>query len=122
MSRRGRRRLENTRFWSPLSLSKEQKHDIADPRAMARAADALPIDQVAKRWIVGCEPDEVVSKIAEYVGWGFNHLVFHAPRHDQSGSCRCSNATSLRDCGLCPRRRPGSESRRPRRPGAMSRV
>ena len=75
--------LENTRFWSPLSLSKEQKHDITDPVEMERAADALPIEQIAKRWIVGTDPDEVVAQIGEYVDWGFNHLVFHAPGHDQ---------------------------------------
>jgi len=75
--------LENTRFWSPLSLSKEQKHDITDPVEMERAADALPIEQIAKRWIVGTDPDDVVSQIGQYVEWGFNHLVFHAPGHDQ---------------------------------------
>ena len=75
--------LENTRFWSPLSLSPEQKHDITDPVEMERAADALPIEQIAKRWIVGSDPDEVVAGIKQYVDWGFNHLVFHAPGHDQ---------------------------------------
>lgn len=75
--------LENTRFWSPLSLSKEQKHDITDPVEMERAADALPIEQIAKRWIVGSDPDQVVEQIGHYVDWGFNHLVFHAPGHDQ---------------------------------------
>ncbi len=75
--------LENTRFWSPLSLSKEQKHDITDPVEMERAADALPIAQIAKRWIVGTDPDLVVASIAEYVDWGFDHLVFHAPGQDQ---------------------------------------
>ena len=75
--------LQNTRFWSPLSLSKEQKHDITDPIEMEKAADALPIEQVAKRWIVGTDPDEVVAQVKEYVDWGFNHLVFHAPGHDQ---------------------------------------
>ncbi|MGR2752562.1 glucose-6-phosphate dehydrogenase (coenzyme-F420) [Agromyces arachidis] len=75
--------LENTRFWSPLSLSKEQKHDITDPVEMERAADALPIEQIAKRWIVGTDPDAVVEQIGQYVDWGFNHLVFHAPGHDQ---------------------------------------
>ena len=75
--------LENTRFWSPLSLSKEQKHDITDPVEMERAADALPIEQIAKRWIVGTDPDAVVAQIGQYVDWGFNHLVFHAPGHDQ---------------------------------------
>ena len=75
--------LENTRFWSPLSLSKEQKHSIHDPIEMERAADALPIEQIAKRWIVGTDPDAVVADIKQYVDWGFNHLVFHAPGHDQ---------------------------------------
>jgi coenzyme F420-dependent glucose-6-phosphate dehydrogenase len=75
--------LENTRFWSPLSLSKEQKHDITDPVEMERAADALPIEEIAKRWIVGTDPDEVVAQVGQYVDWGFNHLVFHAPGADQ---------------------------------------
>lgn len=76
--------LENTRFWSPLSLSKEQKHDITDPVEMERAADALPIEEIAKRWIVGDDPDEVVAAIKSYVDVGFNHLVFHAPGADQA--------------------------------------
>ena len=75
--------LDNTRFWSPLSLSKEQKHDITDPIEMEQAADALPIEQIAKRWIVGNDPDAVVAEIAKYVEYGMNHLVFHAPGHDQ---------------------------------------
>jgi coenzyme F420-dependent glucose-6-phosphate dehydrogenase len=75
--------LQNTRFWAPLSLSKEQKHDITDPVEMEAAADALPIEQVAKRWIVGSDPDEIVEKIKVYTDAGFNHLVFHAPGPDQ---------------------------------------
>lgn len=75
--------LENTRFWSPLSLTKEQKHDISDPVEMEAAADALPIETIAKRWIVGNDPDAVVAEIQQYIDWGFNHLVFHAPGHDQ---------------------------------------
>ncbi|MDO2971555.1 glucose-6-phosphate dehydrogenase (coenzyme-F420) [Mycobacteroides abscessus] len=75
--------LENTRFWAPLSLTPEQKHSIHDPIEMERAADELPIEQVAKRWIVASDPDEAVEKVADYVGWGLNHLVFHAPGHDQ---------------------------------------
>ena len=67
--------LENTRFWAPLALSKEQKHDIVDPIEMEKAADALPIDQIASRWIVGSDADQVASKIGEYVDMGFNHLV-----------------------------------------------
>ncbi|BAX99700.1 F420-dependent glucose-6-phosphate dehydrogenase [Mycobacteroides stephanolepidis] len=75
--------LENTRFWAPLSLTPEQKHSIHDPIEMERAADELPIEQVAKRWIVASDPDEAVAKVADYVGWGLNHLVFHSPGHDQ---------------------------------------
>ena len=75
--------LENTRFWSPLSLSAEQKHDITDPIEMEKAADALPIEQIASRWIVGSDPDEVVAGIKQYVDAGLNHLVFHAPGQDQ---------------------------------------
>ena len=75
--------LENTRFWAPLALSKEQKHDITDPIEMERAADALPIEQIASRWIVGSDPDEVVAGIAQYVDAGMNHLVFHSPGQDQ---------------------------------------
>ncbi|MCE5292310.1 MAG: glucose-6-phosphate dehydrogenase (coenzyme-F420) [Nocardiaceae bacterium] len=75
--------LENTRFWAPLSLTPEQKHSIDDPLEMEAAADALPIEQVSKRWIVGTDPDQVVEEIKQYVDAGLNHLVFHAPGHDQ---------------------------------------
>jgi coenzyme F420-dependent glucose-6-phosphate dehydrogenase len=50
---------------------------------MERAADALPIEQIAKRWIVGTDPDAVVAEIGKYIDAGFNHLVFHAPGGDQ---------------------------------------
>ena len=75
--------LENTRFWAPLSLTPEQKHSIDDPIEMEAAADALPIEQVAKRWIVGSDPDEVVAQVKPYIDAGLNHLVFHGPGHDQ---------------------------------------
>jgi coenzyme F420-dependent glucose-6-phosphate dehydrogenase len=75
--------LENTRFWAPLSLTPEQKHSIEDPIEMEAAADALPIEQVAKRWIVSNDPDEVVEQVRPYVEAGLNHLVFHGPGHDQ---------------------------------------
>lgn len=75
--------LENTRFWAPLALSKEQKHDIADPIEMEMAADALPIERIASRWIVGSDPDHVAEAISAYIAAGFNHLVFHAPGSDQ---------------------------------------
>ena len=75
--------LENTRFWAPLALSAEQKHDITDPIEMERAADALPIEKIASRWIVGSDPDEVVLAITQYIDAGFDHLVFHGPGADQ---------------------------------------
>ncbi|MEU2002498.1 glucose-6-phosphate dehydrogenase (coenzyme-F420) [Rhodococcus sp. NPDC019627] len=74
---------ENTRFWAPLSLTAEQKHSIDDPIEMEAAADALPIEQVTKRWIVASDPDYAVEQIWQYVDAGLNHLVFHAPGHDQ---------------------------------------
>jgi coenzyme F420-dependent glucose-6-phosphate dehydrogenase len=75
--------LENTRFWAPLSLTPEQKHSIEDPIEMEEAADALPIEQVARRWIVSSDPDEVVAQVKPYIDAGLNHLVFHGPGHDQ---------------------------------------
>jgi coenzyme F420-dependent glucose-6-phosphate dehydrogenase len=75
--------LENCRFWAPLSLSAEQKHQLDDPMEMAAAADALPIEQVASRWIVATTPEEVVDAVRPYVDAGFDHLVFHGPGHDQ---------------------------------------
>ena len=75
--------LENTRFWAPLALPKDHKHDMTDPIEMERAADALPIEQIASRWIVGDDPDAVVAAIRQYVDAGFNHLVFHAPGQHQ---------------------------------------
>lgn len=77
------RALENCRFWAPLSLTPEQKHGIDDPQEMAEAADALPIEQVAKRWIVSSDPEEVVAAVRPYVEAGFDHLVLHAPGDDQ---------------------------------------
>jgi coenzyme F420-dependent glucose-6-phosphate dehydrogenase len=75
--------LENTRFWAPLSLTPEQKHSVDSAVEMERLADELPIEQVAKRWIVASDPDEAVAQIKPYVDAGLNHLVFHGPGHDQ---------------------------------------
>ncbi|MEO6501634.1 MAG: glucose-6-phosphate dehydrogenase (coenzyme-F420) [Jatrophihabitantaceae bacterium] len=76
--------LENTRFWAPLSLTAEQKHGLHDPIEMQAAGAALPIEQIASRWIVTADPQEAVAAIQPYLDYGFNHLVFHAPGHDQS--------------------------------------
>ncbi|GAA4539899.1 glucose-6-phosphate dehydrogenase (coenzyme-F420) [Pseudonocardia xishanensis] len=75
--------LENCRFWAPLSLTAEQKHTVNSAQEMERLADELPIEQVAKRWIVASDPDEAVAQIKPYLDAGLNHLVFHGPGHDQ---------------------------------------
>lgn len=75
--------LENCRFWAPLSLSAEQKHTVDSPSEMERLANSLPIEQVAKRWIVASTPEEAMAQIEPYVDAGFNHLVFHGPGDDQ---------------------------------------
>jgi coenzyme F420-dependent glucose-6-phosphate dehydrogenase len=75
--------LENTRFWAPLSLTPEQKHSVDSAQEMERLADELPIEHVAKRWIVAGDADEAIAQIAAYVDAGFDHLVFHGPGADQ---------------------------------------
>lgn len=76
--------VANCRFWAPLSLTPEQKHGTSDPLEMERLGDALSDEQVASRWIVSDDPDEVVAAVKQYVDWGFTHLVFHGPGPDQS--------------------------------------
>jgi len=78
------RAKEDTRFWSALALSADEKTSTHNPTEMARLADALPIDRIASRWIVSTDPEEHVERIAPYVQLGFNHLVFHAPGSDQA--------------------------------------
>jgi coenzyme F420-dependent glucose-6-phosphate dehydrogenase len=77
------RARENTRFWAPLSLTPEQKHSVHSAGEMERLADELPIEQVAKRWIVASDPDDAVAQIRPYLDAGLNHLVFHGPGQDQ---------------------------------------
>jgi coenzyme F420-dependent glucose-6-phosphate dehydrogenase len=77
------RALENTRFWAPLSLTAEEKHGLTDSRDIEKAADALPIEQVARRWIVASDPDTAMAGIQPYIDAGLTHLVFHAPGADQ---------------------------------------
>ena len=90
--------LENTRFWAPLSLTAEQKHSIDDPIEMEKAADALPIEQVAKRWIVASDPDEAVEKVGQYVTWGSTTWSSTRPATTSGGSWSCSRRTSRRGC------------------------
>jgi len=75
--------LDNTRFWAPLSLSAEQKSTVNSAREMERLADELPIERIAKRWIVASEPEDAAAQIKMYVDAGLNHLVVHGPGHDQ---------------------------------------
>ncbi len=77
------RALENTRFWAPLSLTPEQKHSIHNPAEMEHAADQLPIEQVATRWVVASAPEQVIDALKVYTDLGFDHLVVHGPGHDQ---------------------------------------
>jgi coenzyme F420-dependent glucose-6-phosphate dehydrogenase len=77
------RARDDTRFWSALALSPEEKMSVEDPMEMERLADSLPIERAAKRWIVSSDPDEHVERIRPYIELGFNHLVFHAPGPDQ---------------------------------------
>jgi coenzyme F420-dependent glucose-6-phosphate dehydrogenase len=74
---------EDTRHWAALALSPEEKMGVKDPAEMERLADALPIERAASRWIVSTDPGEHVERLAEAIGLGFNHLVFHAPGPDQ---------------------------------------
>jgi coenzyme F420-dependent glucose-6-phosphate dehydrogenase len=74
---------EACHFWAPLALKPEEKSGIDDATEMEAAADALPIERAASRFIVSDDPDEVVEKIAPYVEVGFSHLVFHGPGDDQ---------------------------------------
>jgi coenzyme F420-dependent glucose-6-phosphate dehydrogenase len=73
---------EACHFWAPLALTPDEKSGIDDATEMEQAADLI-LDRAHTRFIVSDDPDEVVEKIAEYVNVGFEHLVFHAPGHDQ---------------------------------------
>lgn len=75
--------LRNCRFWAPLSLTAEQKHSVDSATEMERLADELPIEQVARRWIVASTPEQAMAQIEPYLHAGFNHLVFHGPGADQ---------------------------------------
>ena len=50
---------------------------------MEKAADAVAMSRSPSVGSRHREPDEAVEKVVEYVSYGLNHLVFHAPGHDQ---------------------------------------
>jgi len=79
------RAMEDTKVWAALALSGEQKANIHDPRDLEEAAkEAEPYAH--KRWLVSDDPDEHVEQVATYLGYGFNHLVFHFPGPDQEAA------------------------------------
>ena len=78
------RALEDTRYWSALALSPEEKVNAQDALELERLADRLPLERAASRWIVSSDPEEILERIAPYVALGFDHLVFHAPGPDQA--------------------------------------
>ena len=54
-----------------------------DNSGLSSQALSLPIEQVAKRWIVASRPEDVVDAVRFYTDLGFEHLVLHGPGHDQ---------------------------------------
>ena len=81
------RAMDDTREWAALALPAEDKAGVEDPREMERRAGAAA-DRAHTRFIVSTDPDEHVSKIRPYLGWGFTHLVFHFPGPDQEHAMR----------------------------------
>jgi coenzyme F420-dependent glucose-6-phosphate dehydrogenase len=79
------RAMEDTKIWSALALSAEQKVGVEDPREMERLAKTVE-DVAHRRWLVSSDPDEHVEQIATYVDYGFDHLVFHFPGEEQEAA------------------------------------
>ena len=63
-----------------IKLSYDRDPDRALQNCLA---DRLPIDQVARRWIVASDPDAAMAQLQPYLDAGFTHLVFHGPGQDQ---------------------------------------
>jgi coenzyme F420-dependent glucose-6-phosphate dehydrogenase len=79
------RAMEDTKAWAALALTGEQKRGVEDPREMERLAQG--VEEIAyRRWLVSSDPEEHVEQIATYVGYGFDHLVFHFPGEDQEAA------------------------------------
>jgi coenzyme F420-dependent glucose-6-phosphate dehydrogenase len=79
------RAMEDTKVWAALALPGEKKMGVDDALEMeALAKEAEPYAH--KRWLVSADPDEHVEQIAAYLGYGFNHLVFHFPGEAQEAA------------------------------------
>jgi coenzyme F420-dependent glucose-6-phosphate dehydrogenase len=76
---------ENTRLWVLLSLTAEQKRRTASTTRSRWRRPPTRWSSTRSPSVGSChrEPDEAVEKVGEYVSYGLNHLVFHAPGHDQ---------------------------------------
>jgi coenzyme F420-dependent glucose-6-phosphate dehydrogenase len=79
------RAMEDTKVWAALALTGDQKMGVEDPREMERLAKGVE-DIAHRRWLVSSDPDEHVEQVARYVGYGFDHLVFHFPGNDQEAA------------------------------------
>jgi coenzyme F420-dependent glucose-6-phosphate dehydrogenase len=79
------RAMEDTKVWSALALTGEQKMGVEDPREMEELAKGVE-DIAHTRFLVSDDPDEHVEQIATYIGYGFEHLVFHFPGEDQEAA------------------------------------
>ena len=90
--------LENTRFWAPLSLTAEQKTNIHDPLEMEKAADELPIEQVAKRWIVRPIPTRRSRRSRSTSAGGSTTWSSMRPGTISAGSSSCSSGTWSQGC------------------------
>jgi coenzyme F420-dependent glucose-6-phosphate dehydrogenase len=76
------RAFEDTKVWAALALPAEKKlgvHDALEMEALAKEAEPY----AHRRWLVSSDRDEHVEQIAPYLGYGFNHLVFHFPGEAQ---------------------------------------
>jgi coenzyme F420-dependent glucose-6-phosphate dehydrogenase len=80
-----RQAMEDTKMWAALALPGDQKMGVEDPREMERLAKGVE-DVAHKRWLVSADPDEHLEQVATYVGYGFDHLVFHFPGPDQEAA------------------------------------
>jgi len=81
------RAMEDTKEWAALALPAEDKAGVEDPREMERRAKAAE-SKAHTRFIVSTDPEEHVAEIKQYLGWGFDHLVFHFPGQDQERAIR----------------------------------
>ena len=91
------RAKEDTKVWAALALPGDKKLGVHDPREMeVLAKEAEPYAHT--RWLVSADPDEHVEQIAPYIGWGFNHLVFHFPGEAQLEAIDRYATRSCRGC------------------------